>query len=110
MDPETGKLYKIAEITERVYKAETIPQILQRAEKNLDSRMANSEPLPGSIVPENWPRFNIGDEVGPIKGWWMKIESIDIQYQTITIKPNRRSGKEKVQVSIKKRRKRKKGK
>ena len=56
-------------------------------------------------MPDGWPRFNIGDEVGPVKGWWMKVEGVDVLKQTIILKPSRRAGKVRKAPGKKKRRK-----
>jgi len=68
---------------------ETVEQVLARAKKRVEELEPDSEPLPGTAVPDGWPRFNVGDEVGPVKGWWMEVASVDVIAQTITLKPKR---------------------
>jgi len=57
------------------------------------ARVPDSEPLPGAPVSYGWPRFRVGDEVGPVKGWWMEVLGVDVEEQLILIRPKRRAGK-----------------
>ena len=112
MNPDSGKLHEVAEIAgvDRIVPPrepkETIHQVLRRAEVTADRRTPDSEPLPGSPVPDGWPRFNVGDEVGPVKGWWMKVEGVNVLEQTILLKPSRRAGKPRGKTATRKKRKR----
>lgn len=85
---------------------ESVKELLKRAEAAAEARLPDSEPLPGTSVPDGWPRFNVGDEVGPVKGWWMRVESVDVVQQTLTLKPSRKAGREKQKPGPKRRRSR----
>jgi hypothetical protein len=110
MNPDSGKLHEVAKIAgvDRIVPprkpTETIKDVLRRAEDLADKRTPDSEPLPGSAVPDGWPRFNVGDEVGPVKGWWMKVEGVNVLEQTITLKPSRRAGRKRGKTATRKKR------
>lgn len=96
MNPDTGRLHEVArdlEGVERVIRRrtpeETVEEALKRATRNQEKAEADSEPLPGTRVPDWWPRFSVGDEVGPVAGWWMEVVGVDVVAQTITLKPSR---------------------
>jgi hypothetical protein len=79
MNPDTGRLH--GEYTSGGAVAttrETVKEALERADRKA-----------GPSLPEHWPKFVVGEEVGPVRGWWFKIESIDTEAQTMTIKPSR---------------------
>lgn len=108
MNQDTGQLHAISESLKNALgekksdvvlgrvnprPEETIDQILERARVAQAARVPDSEPLPGAPVPDGWPRFNVGDLVGPVKGWWMEVVAINVEAQTLSIRPKRRAGK-----------------
>ena len=115
MNPDTGRLHEVAKIAgvDKIVpprkEQETAEQAIKRAAEALEARIPDSEPFPGTDVPEGWPRFNVGDEVGPGKGWWLRVEGVDVQAQTIALKPSRKAGSKPRPVSAKRRRKRRRG-
>jgi hypothetical protein len=93
MNPDTGKIHELTtdlEGVERIAKGEEVSDLedaLARARSAELDRAADNEPLPGTKVPENWPRFSIGDRVGPIKGWWFEITDVDVVTQELLVRP-----------------------
>lgn len=72
---------------------ETAEDVLARATKKLEGEVARSTVVPGAELPPDWPRFEIGDEVGPIKGWFFELVDVDLEAQELLIKPKRKAGK-----------------
>lgn len=68
---------------------ETAEQLLARAMKRHEE-LADGEPAPGNTLPDNWHRFAVGDELRPVKGIKFVVSAIDVEAQTITVKPVRR--------------------
>lgn len=109
MNPDTGKLHAIAELAgvERIAKGERGPtvddELVRATEKIRVERERSTEPPPGTEVPKDWPRFRIGDRLGPIKGWWFELVYADVEAQKLVIQPleptkttvERRAGKRK---------------
>jgi len=95
MNPDSGQLHAASEEPKRLYgrvnpkSEETAEQMLERAMKR-HAELADGEPAPGSPLPANWPVFTVGQELKQIAGWKLVIESIDVEKQTITVKPVRR--------------------
>lgn len=93
MNPDTGKLHEMATIEgiERIAKGENVEgaeALLAKAQKKFDDLKAkSSEPEPGTEVPKDWPRFQVGEKIGPIKGWWFELVDVDIESQEMLIKP-----------------------
>jgi hypothetical protein len=98
VNPDSGKLHEIAVLDgiERIAKGESkfersrreAENLLARAERRIEAeRKVSSEPLPGTEVPKDWPRFQIGEKIGPIKGWWFDLVDVDVEAQEILIKP-----------------------
>ena len=96
MNPGSGKLHKIAadlEGVERIAKGESpakpsVEDELARATAKLEGELAkSSEPPPGAEVPADWPRFRIGEKVGPIKGWWFELVDVDVEAQEMLVRP-----------------------
>lgn len=96
MNPDTGKLHEnLARIEaagrgERVRKSdvETPEAALKRAEDSAREREENSTVPQGAALPPDWPRFEIGDRLGPIKGWWFKLVYADVAEQKLVIQPD----------------------
>lgn len=68
---------------------ETAEQMLARAQKRHEE-LADGEPAPGTPLPDNWHRFAVGDELRPVKGIKFLVAAVDVEAQTITVKPVRR--------------------
>lgn len=87
MNNETGKLHVASfggvfpdSISEPKYE-ETIEERLARYNKE---SLEKCPPLP-----EDWPTFTTGEEIGPIKGWFWKVEGVNLEAQTLILKPHR---------------------
>jgi hypothetical protein len=111
MNPDSGRIHAVAENVRAAFgegskkvgdvllgrvnprPEETVEQVLARARAAEAARVPDSEPPPGAVVPDGWPRFNVGDEVGPVKGWWMEVLDVDVEDQSILLRPKRRAGK-----------------
>lgn len=93
MNPDSGQLHNVSADFKKLYgrvnprEEESIEELLERARKRHAELQPDSEPPPGSDLPDDWPRFSIGDRVGPIKGWWFTIVSVDVEAQTVSIRP-----------------------
>jgi hypothetical protein len=103
MNPDSGRIHELAtdEAGRDLIKAasgavaprnkkegETVEEKLKRAEARARALLPDSEPPPGTEVPDDWPRFSVGDEI-PWKGWFFRVEFVDVEEQRVVIKPLR---------------------
>lgn len=93
MNPDSGRIHPIEDLegVERIARgepAESVEAALARAARRAsDERERSTEPPPGSEIPRDWPRFRIGDRIGPIKGWWFQLVYADVEAQKLVIQP-----------------------
>lgn len=94
MNPDTGRIHPIetdedgVDRVTRPKRSETVERTLERAADRINVLLPDSEPPPGSEVPDDWPRFSIGELV-PWKGWFFRVEYVDAEEQRVVIKPLR---------------------
>jgi hypothetical protein len=93
MNPDSGRLYATAEAlreVEAAAKGERVNGVeaaLERATKKLEDEEKRSSVPQGAELPPDWPRFEIGERVGPIKGWWFRLVDVDLEAQQLLIEP-----------------------
>lgn len=95
MNPETGKIHLVEEVTNRLAgrvnpKAnETAEEVLKRATEK-HAQLNDGEFPPGSVMPSNFVPILPGQELKQVKGWRMIVQSVDVEEQIITVKAIRR--------------------
>ena len=117
MNPDTGRIHAIerdVDDVERIAKGgpkePTVEDRLARATEKLEQERArSSEPPPGAELPRDWPRFEIGELIGPIKGWWFELVYVDVEEQKLVIQPKEPTRSTKARRVGKKKRRKKRG-
>lgn len=93
MNPDSGRIHATMEAlraAEAAAKGEAPPEVeaaLERAARKREDLEARSSVPAGAELPPDWPRFEIGEKVGPIKGWWFELVDVDLEAQELLIKP-----------------------
>jgi hypothetical protein len=93
MNPDTGRIHATMEAlraAESAAKGERVDEVeaaLERAERKRAEREVRSSVPQGAEIPPDWPRFEVGERVGPIKGWWYRLVDVDLEAQRLLIEP-----------------------
>lgn len=115
MNPGSGRIHASIATLQDLAAAEAagrgegeVEAALERASQKLIRESARSTaPQQSADFPPDWPRFEIGGRIGPIKGWWFKVVDVDLDAQQILIEPDAPAGRKKVPKMKKRRRRRK---
>jgi hypothetical protein len=99
-----GSLRELAAVEAKGKGESEVTAALERASQKLIRESARSTVPQGAELPPDWPRFELGGRIGPIKGWWFKVVDVDLETQQILIEPDAPARRKK--VSQKKKRKR----
>jgi hypothetical protein len=94
MNPDSGRLHATIESLREAEAVgqgrpprESVEAALERAATKSEAESARSSVPQGAELPPNWPRFELGDRIGPIKGWWFRLEYVDLETQRLVIRP-----------------------
>jgi hypothetical protein len=118
MNPDSGRLHETMEAlraAEAAAKGERVDEVeaaLERAGRKRAELEARSSVPAGAELPPDWPRFEIGERVGPIKGWWFRLVDVDLEAQQLLIEPlepTKSKAKKRKRTKCGTRKKRKKG-